>query len=277
MANAHDRPGVPPHRRRPSREPLRAYAAMRTLQALERLAFSPLSAPELATALQVHPRTARRLLQRLELEDYVTPPAGPRRRYHLTRRLAALGRQAIAHDELPRIAALWVAALAGRTGHVATLWIPSYADVVCVLRAEPDGPVPQAVLGDLEPAHATAPGKALLAHRGAWRDSVLAQSLRRHTPRTVTDPRDLAAELTRVRQCGHGTDHGEHHEDVHAIAAPVFRAGDAVAALAVSLTAEESAAADLRALAASVVHHAAALDAGIKIGLSWTPTPNTTC
>ena len=44
----------------------RAYAAMRTVQALERLAFSPLSAPELATALEIHPRTARRLLQRLE-------------------------------------------------------------------------------------------------------------------------------------------------------------------------------------------------------------------
>ena len=49
---------------------------------------------------------------------------------------------------------------------------------------------------------------------------------------------------------------------------------DAIAALADSLTAEESTAPDLRALAASVVHHAAALDAAINIGLSWTPTPN---
>jgi IclR family acetate operon transcriptional repressor len=247
---------------------------MRTVRALERLAFSPLSAPELATALQIHPRTARRLLQRLELEDYVTPTAGRRRRYQLTRRLAALGRQAIAHDELPRIAAPWVAALAGRTGHVATLWIPCYADAVCVLRAEPDGPVPQATLGDLEPAHATAPGKALLAHRDAWRDSLLTQPLRQHTPRTLTDPRDLAAELTRIRQGGHATDNGEHHEDVHAIAAPVFQAGDAVGALAVALTAEESAAADLGALATGVVHHAEAIDAAINIGLSWTPTRN---
>jgi DNA-binding IclR family transcriptional regulator len=274
MANAHDRPGVPPRRRRPSREPLRAYAAMRTVQALERLAFSPLSAVELATAQQIHPRTARRLLQRLELEDYVNPSAGPRRRYHLTRRLAALGRQAIARDELPRIAAPWVAALAARTGHVATLWIPCYADVVCVLRAEPDGPVPQAMLSDLEPAHATAPGKALLAHRSSWRESILAQPLARYTPRTLADPRDLAAELTRIRRRGHATDNGEHHEDVHAIAAPVFQAGGASAALAVSLTAEEAAAADVGALATRVVHHAKALDAAIKIGLSWTPTPN---
>jgi len=48
---------------------------------------------------------------------------------------------------------------------------------------------------------------------------------------------------------------------------------DAIAALADSLTAEASAAADLRALAASVVHQTAALDAAINIGPSWTPTP----
>jgi DNA-binding IclR family transcriptional regulator len=114
-----------------------AYQALHTVRALERLAFRALSAPELSVALQIHQRTARRLLRRLAAEDYVTLTAGPRRRYQLTRRLAALGRRAFAHDELPRIAAPWVAALAGRTGHVATLWIPSYVDVVCVLRADP--------------------------------------------------------------------------------------------------------------------------------------------
>jgi IclR family acetate operon transcriptional repressor len=248
---------------------------MHTVRALERLCFRALSARELALALQVHERTARRLLRRLQAEDYVTEPAASyRRRYHLTRRLAALGRQAIAHDDLPRIAAPWVATLAARTGHVATLWIPSYADVVCVLHADPDGPVPEAMLGDLEPAHATAPGKALLAHRASWRDSVLAQPLQRHTPRTLTDPRDLLAELGRIRSRGYALDNGEHHEDVHAIAAPVFQAGDAVAALTVSLTAEDSQAADPGALAASVIHHAQALDAAINIKLSWTPAPS---
>ena len=50
-----------------------------------------------------------------------------------------------------------------------------YADVVCVLHADPDGPVPEAMLGDLELAQATAPGKALLAHRTSRRESILAQ------------------------------------------------------------------------------------------------------
>ena len=48
----------------------------------------------------------------------------------------------------------------------------------------------------------------------------------------LTDPRDLAADLTRIRQRGYATDHGEHHEDVHALAAQVFHADKAVAALA---------------------------------------------
>jgi DNA-binding IclR family transcriptional regulator len=276
MASPDEGSGVP-RRRRPSREPVRAYPVMNAVRALERLAFQAMSVPELAHAIGVDQRAMRRYLRRLAAEDYLAQDAAPRRRYRLTRRLAALGRQAIAHDELPRIAAPWVAALAARTGRVASLWIPCYADVVCVLRAEPGGPVPEAMLGDLEPAHATAPGKALLAQRDAWRDSILAQPLRRHTPRTVTDLRDLAVELTRVRQRGYATDNGEHHEDVHGIAAPVFQAGGAVAALTVSLAAEESAAADLGALAASVVDHAAALDTAIKIGLSWTPAPNPTC
>jgi IclR family transcriptional regulator, acetate operon repressor len=277
MATSDHPSGVPARRRRPCREPVRAYQAMNTVRALEHLALRPLSGPELATALQIHQRTARRLLRRLHAEAYTTLRSGPRRRYHLTRRLAVLGRQAIARDDLPRVAAPWVATLATHTAHVATPWIPCYTDVVCVLRADPDGPLPQAILGDLEPAHATAPGKALLAHRDAWRDSIFAQPLRRHTPRTLTDPRDLAAELARIRQRGHATDHGEHHEDVHAIAAPVCQDDAAIAALAVSLTAKESTAADLDALAATVVHYAAALDAAINIGLSWTPAPNPTC
>ena len=104
------------------------------------------------------------------------------------------------------------------------------------MHADPDGSAPQAMLGDLEPAHATAPGKALLAHRASWRHSILAQPLQRHTPRTLTDRRDLAADLARTRARGHATDHGEHHQDRHAIAAPIFDEDHPVAALAVTTT-----------------------------------------
>ena len=250
---------MPPRRRRPRREPVGAYQAMRTVQALEHLAFRPLSAPELAANLRDHQRTARRLLQRLEAEDYVTLLPGPRRRYRLTRRLAALGRQAIAHDDLPLLAAPLVATFAASLGRRAQLWIPCYADVVCILDADPLGPVPQPILGALAPAHASAPGKALLAHRHPWRNSVLARPLQRHTSRTLADPRDLAAELDRVRARGHAADSGEHDPNTRAVAAPVFLADEAIAALAVTLTGDEPATLDLNTLAAHTTNAAAAL------------------
>jgi DNA-binding IclR family transcriptional regulator len=263
MAATNEGPSVPPRRRRPSREPVRSYQAMRTVQALERLAFRPLSAPELGAAIRADQRTVRRLLRRLQAEGYVTQVGDHRRRYCLTHRLAALGRQAVAHDPLARAAAPHVAHLAAATGHVAALWIPCYTDVACILRADPDGRVPQPMLGDLEPAHATAPGKALLAHRDAWRDSLLARRLQRHTARTLTDPRELRAELDRIHVRGHATDHGAHHEDVHAIAAPVFLAEEAIAAIAVSLAAAEHATTDPQPLIAHTTSTAAALTAAL--------------
>jgi DNA-binding IclR family transcriptional regulator len=54
-----------------------------------------------------------------------------------------LGRRAIVHDELACIAAPWVSRLGARTGHVATLSIPCYAGVVCVLHAGPEGSCPR--------------------------------------------------------------------------------------------------------------------------------------
>jgi DNA-binding IclR family transcriptional regulator len=240
----------PAPRRRRSRKPLRAYTTMRTVQALERLAFQPLSAPELATALQIHVRTARELLQRLEVEQYATPGGGRRRRYHATQRLATLGRQALAHTAWPRQAAPLVAELTVRSGETAGLWIPCYADVVCLLRADPGGALPEPILGALAPAHASAPGKVLLAHRPAWRQSILAGPLQRHTARTLTDPRDLAAELDRVHRHSYATDHGEHDDDVKAIAVPVIVDDEAVAALAIQLAAADAHTTELATLVA---------------------------
>jgi DNA-binding IclR family transcriptional regulator len=243
---------------------VRAYPVMRTVRALERLAFRSLSAPELAIALQVHQRTARRLLQRLVLEDYAAETGDAWRRYRLTLRLAALGRQLIAHTQWPREAGPWVAKLAAQTQHRAGLWIPCYPDVVCVVNADPHGPPSEPHLGVLLPAHASAPGKALLAHREPWRESLLAGHLERRTPATRTDPRDLCADLDRVRARGYAIDAGEHDPRVHAIAAPVFVLDDSIAALGISLTARNEHAQGFDSLSGSVVSVAAALGAALS-------------
>jgi DNA-binding IclR family transcriptional regulator len=67
------------------------YGIGRTLAALELLADRPASVTELADALRVHPRTARRLVRRLVRDGYAQ--AGPERvsRYTITCRLVDLG------------------------------------------------------------------------------------------------------------------------------------------------------------------------------------------
>jgi DNA-binding IclR family transcriptional regulator len=239
----------------------RAYYAARTMRALELLAFGEHSAPELAETLGIHRRTARRLLTELVADDYLIQGAGRRRRYRTTLRLAALGRQAIAHHPLPRLAAPWVAVLAAQTALTAQLWIPAYTDVVCILHADPrkSHQHPEPMLRELAPAHASAPGKALLAHRRAWRESLLARPLKRHTDRTLTDARDLNADLERTRHRGYATDTGDYDPQLRAIAAPVFLADDAPAALSTTLNAHETEDADLDSLAAAVISVADAL------------------
>jgi hypothetical protein len=156
-----------------SPESIRAYAAMNTVRARERLAFAARSAPELAYGRQVSVRTARRLLQRLALEGFITRERGHRRRYHATLRLAALGRQMLDHAPLAQVATPRVARLAHDTGGVAHLWIPGYDDqVVGAVHANgPTGCPAVSVLCEVASAFSSAAGTVLLPERAELRSS----------------------------------------------------------------------------------------------------------
>jgi DNA-binding IclR family transcriptional regulator len=205
-----------------------ALFVTRTMQAMEVLAFRPSSAAQVAEALQVHPRTARRLLARLVDDGWVSRTDGRRRTYAPTLRLVALAAQLAERAPLARAAAPVVAQLFDDTGGAAQLAIPSYTSVLCLVGR------PQ--LRELVPAHATACGKVLLAYRDPWRESVLQTTLERRTARTVVDPAALRAEAGTIRERGYALEDGEYVEGVRGIAAPVRDASGAVtASLAVSL------------------------------------------
>ena len=86
------------------------------MQALEALALRPQSAPQLADALQIHPRTARRMLNRLADEGYVTRSDDARRRYSLTMRVVALAGQVVEGSRLTSVAAPYVRRLHADVG-----------------------------------------------------------------------------------------------------------------------------------------------------------------
>ncbi len=207
-----------------------AFFASRSMQALEVLAFGPCTATQLAGELQVHPRTARRLLNRMVADGWLVRREGPRPTYTPTLRIVALAAQLAHRTPLVKHAKEVARDLHDRTGNPVHLAIPSYRSALRLIRANgrDDG------VRDLAPAHAIAAGKVLLAFREPWREVILASPLDSVTDRTLVDAGVLRAELDASRERGYAVEDGEFRPGGRALAVPVLAAGDVVAALAVS-------------------------------------------
>jgi IclR family acetate operon transcriptional repressor len=229
-----------------------ALFVSRTMQAMEVLAFQPSSAAQLAEALQIHPRTARRLLARLVADGWVVRTGDRRHAYAPTMRLVALAAQLAERSSLAQAAAPVVQRLFEETGGVAHLAIPSYTSALCLVhRGAGEDARPH--LRELVPAHATACGKVLLAFRESWRESVLRVPLEPRTERTIVDPARIRLEAAAIRERGYATECGEYADDLAGVAAPVRDAtGEVGAALALTLPAHEIRDAGLEALGAHV-------------------------
>jgi DNA-binding IclR family transcriptional regulator len=229
-----------------------SYFAVRTLRALEVLTFTPTTAPRVAEALGIHPRTARRLLSQLQRDGWLSYNPHPPHVYAPTLRMVALAGHIGARAPLATATAPAVEQLHADTGLDALLAIPSYDATLCLVRCSGERAV-QPPLGNVTPAHCTAAGKVLMAHRDAWRRSILAAPLMACTDRSLTDPAALEREFTRVRLDGYAGEDGEHRDGVRQLAAPVTGPGGEV------LAAIEVASHDSRPLRELVPHvrHAA--------------------
>jgi DNA-binding IclR family transcriptional regulator len=211
-----------------------AQCAVRTLRALEVLAFTPTTAPKLAAVLGVHPRTARRLLGQLLHDGWLSYCEQSPRVYAPTLRLVALASQIGARAPLATLTASAVEQLHAATGMDATLAIPAYNATVCLAHCA-GARATQPPLDATPPAHCTAPGKVLMAHRDAWRRAILGRPLDGCTPRSVTDPDALERELEIIRQVGYASEDGEHVDGRRQLAAPVTGPdGETLAAITVA-------------------------------------------
>jgi DNA-binding IclR family transcriptional regulator len=238
-----------------------AWHVTRTLRAMELLAVRPRSAPELADALGVHVRTARRILKRLESEGYVTLTDDRRRRYRPTMRVVALAGQVVERAELPVTALPHVIALHEELGESCHLCVPSHLFALCLVHDDSSSNgACRPHLRELVPCHCTAAGKALLAWREGWREAVLEQPLASFTERTNIGPESLRRELARTVARGYSVEDREYEPGTRALAAPVFaETGEAVAALAVVAPVERLGADRYAEVGAAVMRSAAAL------------------
>ena len=175
---------------------------------------------ELARRTGVNASSVSRLLATLSASGYVEHVEDTGR-YRLGLRLLQLGNVVLAGLDLRGVARPHLEELVAETGETATLSVPGEGDAVTVDFVQSDSSVQSvARLGRPSVAHATATGKVLLAFGGV---AVPIAKLERFTPRTITDPRKLAAAVERVHTQGWGEAAGERERDLNAIAAPIFR------------------------------------------------------
>jgi IclR family acetate operon transcriptional repressor len=206
----------------------RVASARRSLAILDVLADEPsLGTNEIARRLGTSASTTSRQLATLVEAGLVehVPATG---RYRLGIRLVALATSVLARLDVRAIAHPHLEALASDLGETATLSVPGDPDAITVdvvrsARYIADG----SRLGRPSIAHATAAGKVMLAFDGTRP----ARELQAYTPRTITDPLELEAEIERVRRRGWADAFEEREIGLNAIAAPVWSSDGSLAGI----------------------------------------------
>jgi IclR family acetate operon transcriptional repressor len=200
--------------------------ALRVLE--EVAARQPAGVGELARGLGLPKSTVQRSLRTLHEAGWIRPAGGEVTRWQVTSKALQVARR----TELGlRDAAMPVMEeLRQRTGETIHLMVPEGDAVVLIERLETDKPLRIVLpLGIRLPLHASANGKAVLAHLA--RTPV---ELPAYTETTITDPVTLGAELAAVHTRGYADNRGEWRSDIAAVAAAVLGSDGPIASLSIS-------------------------------------------
>ena len=209
----------------------------RALLALELIAEAgELGVSELGRRLGVHKATASRLAATLARRGVIERDPGTDR-YRLGFGLIRLAGAAMAGLDLVSAARPVLEDLAEDTRETVTLGVLSGDEVVSIDQVTGTRSIVSVSwVGKRTSLHTTSTGKVLLAAMSdAELERRLERPLERATPRTVTDPAELRAQLAEIRRRGWAQTLEELEDGLNAVAAPVRQAdGEVVAALSVS-------------------------------------------
>ena len=222
---------------------------------------------DVAQAFGVPRSNAHRTLQTLvecgwALQDPATSG------YRPSMKLFELGAQTGDSANLPALLHPLLARLAQASGETIHLAALDGGEIVYLDKF--DSPLPVAAysrIGGRAPAYCVASGKALLAvmQPDEAQLRALLGPLVAHTPKSITDPAALLAQLARVRSRGYAENREEWRTGVCGLGAPVFDArGQAVAAVGMSVPSIRFARAQARQLSEMLL--ACARDASHTLG-----------
>lgn len=227
---------------------------LRTLELLVS-SHAPMGVTEIAERLELDKANAHRTLAALMRLGYVEQDPSTRR-YGATVRVVELARSVLDSRDLtvvaaPHLKSLWAAS--SENTHLAVL-AGDHVVYISMLNGTTLLSVNTAI-GQAQPLHCTATGKAIVANlpRGTAEGLIKSLDFESFTPRTLTDRAAFDKELAQVRVTGYAVDDREYHPGVRCIAAPVFGIGGVMASLGISAPADRLDNDRLRVLAPLVV------------------------
>ena len=198
---------------------------LRPLTVLEHLseASQPLTLAQLAATMRVPKSTLMRLLRSMEAQGYLLHmPA--ERGYVPGTRSTTLALRMLRGSNIRRDCRAVLRNLVRALGETCNLTVPDAGRVLYVERIDTTAPLRMHLQpGIWVPMHCTASGKLFLASMPLLeRRGILDQMpLPRHSPRTITERRELDAELDRIARRGVGIDNEEFVLGMVAVAVPV--------------------------------------------------------
>ena len=186
-------------------------SASRVLEVLETLATEgPLNLRDLAAHLHVPKSSMHALLRTMQWRGWLETDATGTL-YGLGLRSLLAGSAYVDSDAVVRQTGPVLDQLAAQTGEAVHLGRLEGSDVVYLAKRESTHPLRLfSSVGRRLPAYSTALGKALLAEMTPDQARAsLPPQMERSTPRTITDPDQLMAELEQVRRVGYAVDDEE--------------------------------------------------------------------
>ena len=190
---------------------------------------------EVAAELGLPKSTVHGLLRTLKEVGFVEQDRDSGK-YQLGAALLHMGSSYLDGNELRARAMNWADSLAVQSGESVQLGMLHENKVLVVHHVFRPDDSPQALsVGRLLPAHATALGKALLAHYSHSPGSLNGHALPSYTPSTITDASRLQRELDRVSEQGWASEVGELFQGAASIAASITdRHGATVGAIGIA-------------------------------------------
>ncbi|MCW6005416.1 IclR family transcriptional regulator [Micromonospora sp. CPCC 205371] len=211
-------------------------SADRTLEVLEALAASRerRSLVELSRALDIPKSSLHGILRTMARRHWVeVDPTGTR--FGLGVRALEVGAAYLDADDAVGLVSSVLDDLSRQFGEAVHLGRLDGPNVVYLAKRESAHRLRlYSAIGRRLPAHATALGKALLAHSP---EAVAAMSLPRLTANTITDPDALVAELEKTRERGYAVDREENTEGIVCFAMAVPLADPPTDAISLSVPA----------------------------------------